>query len=610
METTATYDAATQEFVIHTPTEVRSSPPRLRATCHARPKSRASSPRCAAPPRPAPQSAQKYLIGNGMTARMGVVFAQLHVGGQCHGLHAFVVPLRDAAGRLLPGVRAAECGLKIGLNGVDNGRFWFSHARVPRAALLNRFADVTPDGRYASKLPSPAMRFAATISALVTGRVSMTLGANNIAKLAVATAVLYGQQRRQFGPPGAPEVPLLDYTIHQSRLMPHLARCLVTSCAAQRLKRLAAAAAAGGGGADAAASRARLMKMLHVAVSGLKAVVTWHMRDALTDCREACGGQGFKADNRVGVARADADAWMTFEGDNFVLLQQVAQEQLKRLQRGVAGQGAAGEELAHLRAEAALQPALRRLAAAMGGDAGVPLDAPDVAGACAALAADPLSQAQQQRALRVLEGDALLRLALRLAQLHRDGRAAWDAWNEAGAEAVECGRAFALRWLLDAYCDDMRELAAVAGGAGGDPLYPRQAGEAAQAPRVTEALALARSVFVLHALLREPAFLRRQFVDAAGLEVRPSVRVAPPRLPLHSRPALLLPLRHGHTRPPQRMSVTLQALQQQLRRHAVPCVRAFGIPQHLLPPIAKDYVAQYSYESARRATEFSGAARE
>ena len=67
-----------------------------------------------------------------------VVFAQLDVAGERHGVHAFVVPIRTD-GRPATGVRIEDDGLKMGLNGVANGKLWFHQERVPRAALPNRF---------------------------------------------------------------------------------------------------------------------------------------------------------------------------------------------------------------------------------------------------------------------------------------------------------------------------------------------------------------------------------------------------------------------------------------------------------------------------------------
>ncbi len=126
LRTHATYDPATQEFVVTTDGDL----------------------------------GRKDYIGN--AARHGevaAVFAQLHVGGEDKGVHAFVVPIRERGedGGLTPapGVRIEDCGHKMGLNGVDNGRLWFDEVRIPRTALLNRFADVTPEGVYESSIDKP-----------------------------------------------------------------------------------------------------------------------------------------------------------------------------------------------------------------------------------------------------------------------------------------------------------------------------------------------------------------------------------------------------------------------------------------------------------------------
>lgn len=71
-----------------------------------------------------------------------------------HGVHAFIVPLRDDSGNCLPGVEIHDCGYKVGLNGVDNGAIKFSHVRVPRVNLLDRFASVDRSGKYSSPLSS------------------------------------------------------------------------------------------------------------------------------------------------------------------------------------------------------------------------------------------------------------------------------------------------------------------------------------------------------------------------------------------------------------------------------------------------------------------------
>ena len=69
--------------------------------------------------------------------------------GTNHGLHNFLVPIRDPKSLLpYPGVIIGDMGHKIGLNGVDNGFMMFDHYKVPREALLNRTGDVNSEGQY------------------------------------------------------------------------------------------------------------------------------------------------------------------------------------------------------------------------------------------------------------------------------------------------------------------------------------------------------------------------------------------------------------------------------------------------------------------------------
>ncbi|GAC1322384.1 MAG: acyl-CoA dehydrogenase [Mycobacteriales bacterium] len=289
MGTTARYDADSQTFVLDTP---------------------------------GPQARKDYIGNAARHGRVAVVFAQLEVDGTGHGVHAFVVPIRDGAGRPCPGVTVEDCGDKLGLNGVDNGRLSFDGVRVARADLLDRFAQVGPDGDYASPIESDSARFFTMIGALVEGRICIASAGLSTSKSALTIAVRYADRRRQFGPEGAEEVQLLDYLSHQRRLLPALAKTYAIDAA---LKELVAAYAVAVRGEQAQESEQRELEAL---AAGLKAYSTWHATATVQAGREACGGAGYLAENRFSALKADSDVFTTFEGDNTVLLQLVAKSLL------------------------------------------------------------------------------------------------------------------------------------------------------------------------------------------------------------------------------------------------------------------------------------------
>ncbi|MEL6186474.1 MAG: acyl-CoA dehydrogenase family protein, partial [Myxococcota bacterium] len=255
-------------------------------------------------------SSRKEWIGNAAVhGTIMVVFAQLEIGPTAHGVHAFVVPVRDEHGQPLPGVTISDCGEKMGLNGVDNGRLHFDHVEVPRDALLDRYATVAADGSYESPIASPSRRFFTMLGTLVGGRISVASASVSAAKSVLAIAVRYGALRRQFGPADGPERCVLDYRTHQLRLFTRLATTYALHFTVDDLQ----ARWRDGGEANG--------RELETLAAVVKVAATWHAIDAAQMARECCGGMGFLSANRIAEFRKDVDVFATFEGDNTVLLQ-------------------------------------------------------------------------------------------------------------------------------------------------------------------------------------------------------------------------------------------------------------------------------------------------
>lgn len=186
IRTTATYDRATEEFVIHTPDF----------------------------------EAAKCWVGNlGKTATVALLFAILFTpDGENHGLHAFLVPIRDENTlKVFPGILVGDMGEKIGLSGIDNGFIMFDNYRIPRDNLLNRTSDVTPEGEYVSVFSEPNKILGAALESLMTGRLGICTEAVGTLSMASVIATRYAAIRKQFPlERGGADVPIIEYQLHVS----------------------------------------------------------------------------------------------------------------------------------------------------------------------------------------------------------------------------------------------------------------------------------------------------------------------------------------------------------------------------------------------------------
>ncbi len=297
IETTATYDHASKTLVINTPHE----------------------------------QAKKEYIGNAAVhGQMATTFVKLIIDRKDYGVSAVLVPIRDAQSKPMPGVTIEDCGRKMGLNGVDNGKIHYNQVVVPVENLLDRFAGINEEGKFVSPIASDNRRFFTMLGTLVGGRIGIPRSGLSASKSGLTIAIRYGDQRKQFGPEGAGEIPILNYRTHQRRLMPLLANAYALHFSLQYLT-------------QRFVNRTEEdMQEIEALAAGLKAFATWNTTETLQECREACGGKGYLSENRIEGLKNDTDIYTTFEGDNTVLLQLVAKSRLTEFKQEFSNMGMFG----------------------------------------------------------------------------------------------------------------------------------------------------------------------------------------------------------------------------------------------------------------------------
>lgn len=296
LETTATYDPSTEEFVLHSPTI----------------------------------TSTKWWPGClGRTCNHALVVAQLYSNGKNYGPHFFIVPIRSMEDhKPLPGVTVGEIGPKLAGNCVDNGYLRFHHVRIPRMNMMMKHSQVQPDGSYVRPQNNKL-----NYGTMVLVRVMLLRGAACHLASASTIAIRYSAVRRQSELiEGQPEAQILDYQAQQYKLFPCVAATYAIYFASLKMWEIYRSiySKMQEGELDG-------MPELHALSSGLKAITTDIATSGVEVCRLACGGHGYMTSAGFARLYGLSTAAVTYEGENTVLLLQTARYLMKAYREAQRG---------------------------------------------------------------------------------------------------------------------------------------------------------------------------------------------------------------------------------------------------------------------------------
>ncbi|KAI9678143.1 MAG: fatty-acyl coenzyme A oxidase [Caeruleum heppii] len=290
-------------------------------------------------------TASKWWIGSlGRTANHAVVMAQLIINGKGYGPHPFVVHIRDLeTHEPLEGIHVGDIGPKFGYNTMDNGFLLLNQVKVPHINMLARFSRVDPDTNKYVRPSSPSLVY----GTLTWVRSTIVMQSGGTLARGVTIATRYCAIRRQFQDRDAPEWEggenqVLNYTMVQIRLLPLLAATFALHFTGKGMMELyqenqkkmshdagKASTINRGAGPEETHSGSDLLADLHATSCGLKALASTTAAEGLEVCRRACGGHGYSSFSGIGSWYADYLPTTTWEGDNYMLTQQVARYLLK-----------------------------------------------------------------------------------------------------------------------------------------------------------------------------------------------------------------------------------------------------------------------------------------
>jgi len=184
------------------------------------------------------------------------------------------------------------------MQGIDNGWIMFDKYPIPKTALLNKYADITPDGGYVSEITSKSKRMAAQFGSLSGGRIAISQVSNDCGLAVSSGALRYWAVRKQFKSPKTKlETRLLDYRVNHYRLITKFATHFVQSAGMAKITEFWNEYLG-----DGINNNTENTNFIHLISSVAKAVFTNTSFDTAGEARQACGGLGYSTSNGLGTA--------------------------------------------------------------------------------------------------------------------------------------------------------------------------------------------------------------------------------------------------------------------------------------------------------------------
>lgn len=300
IETTATFDHVTDQFILHTPSI----------------------------------SATKYWPGSlGYSATHAIVMARLIIPSATdptkltdYGVHPFFLPLRDTeTGKPTPGLELGDVGLKAAHNQNDNGYAIFDHVALPRSHLLMGQASVDRNGRYSKATHAKSMYGTMMyVRSFIVKVCALQLAA--AATIAVRYSTVREQGTLPFSPSGSQEISVMDFKTQHYRLLTSLSKAYAILFAAKHAQRVHI-------GVESCFTKKDYSTLAHAhaLLAGLKSWSSDVASVGAEDVRKCCGGHGYLNISGLPELVQSLTAICTLEGENVVMMQQTARYLMKMM---------------------------------------------------------------------------------------------------------------------------------------------------------------------------------------------------------------------------------------------------------------------------------------